>query len=144
MWTITEPGLYELVIRSDKPAARPFMRWLTHEVIPSIRKTGAYALPGRQLTSAQKSRWGWQPIKEVVRKQGYGSRTFTAAANELELEGVDHFNEGNYVVYSYGNSLPTEGVITRAEKLLGVPREQLFTAEVLAAYPFRGPGRRNR
>jgi len=39
---ISEPNLYALVIRSDKPEARPFQRWLTHEVLPEIRKTGRY------------------------------------------------------------------------------------------------------
>lgn len=42
---INEPGLYMLIARCDKPIARPFMRWVTHEVLPQIRKTGAYATP---------------------------------------------------------------------------------------------------
>lgn len=40
--TINEPGLYSLIIRSRKPEAREFKRWVTHDVIPSIRRTGAY------------------------------------------------------------------------------------------------------
>ena len=40
--TINEYGLYKLVIRSNKPEAKKFTRWITHEVIPSIRKHGAY------------------------------------------------------------------------------------------------------
>ncbi|WP_220140246.1 BRO-N domain-containing protein [Kitasatospora acidiphila] len=40
---INEPGLYSLVLRSRKPQARAFRRWLTHEVIPAIRRTGRYA-----------------------------------------------------------------------------------------------------
>lgn len=39
---ISEPGLYRLVIRSRKPEAKEFQRWITHEVLPSIRKHGAY------------------------------------------------------------------------------------------------------
>lgn len=39
---INEPGLYSLVLGSRKPEARAFKRWITHEVIPSIRKHGAY------------------------------------------------------------------------------------------------------
>mgnify|MGYP002742028963 FL=1 len=41
---ITEAGLYEVVLRSDKPEAKPFRRWVTREVLPSIRKTGSYSL----------------------------------------------------------------------------------------------------
>lgn len=39
---VNEPGLYSLVIGSRKPEAKQFKRWITHEVIPSIRKHGAY------------------------------------------------------------------------------------------------------
>lgn len=40
---VSEPGMYEVVIRSDKPEAVAFRRWITGEVLPSIRKTGGYA-----------------------------------------------------------------------------------------------------
>lgn len=39
---ISEPGLYKLVMRSRKPEAKEFQRWVTHEVLPSIRRTGGY------------------------------------------------------------------------------------------------------
>lgn len=42
MSTINEPGLYSLILRSRKPEAKAFKRWITHEVIPAIRKTGGY------------------------------------------------------------------------------------------------------
>ena len=40
---ISEPGLYRLIMRSRKPEAKTFQRWVTHEVLPSIRKHGIYA-----------------------------------------------------------------------------------------------------
>lgn len=39
---VNESGLYALVLSSRKPEAKAFKRWITHEVIPSIRKTGGY------------------------------------------------------------------------------------------------------
>ena len=39
---VNEPGLYSLVLGSRKPEAKSFKRWITHDVIPSIRKTGGY------------------------------------------------------------------------------------------------------
>lgn len=39
---ISEPGLYKLIMRSRKPEAKKFQRWVTHEVLPTIRKTGGY------------------------------------------------------------------------------------------------------
>ena len=41
---INESGLYTLIARSNKPEARRFQRWVTSEVLPSIRKTGSYGL----------------------------------------------------------------------------------------------------
>lgn len=41
-YIISEPGLYKLVMRSRKPEAHEFQRWVTHEVLPQIRKTGGY------------------------------------------------------------------------------------------------------
>ncbi len=45
MIIINEPGLYSVILRSDKPEAKDFKRWVTHEVIPSIRRTGSYSVP---------------------------------------------------------------------------------------------------
>jgi len=46
-----ESGLYTLILRSDKPEAKPFRKWITLEVIPAIRKTGKYE--EKPMTSAQ-------------------------------------------------------------------------------------------
>lgn len=48
MSIVSEAGLYSLILRSRKPEAKAFKRWITHEVLPSIRRTGqygGYALP---------------------------------------------------------------------------------------------------
>lgn len=42
---VSEPGLYTLILGSRKPEAKQFKRWITHEVIPSIRRTGTYGIP---------------------------------------------------------------------------------------------------
>ena len=39
---VNESGLYNVILRSDKPEAKPFRKWVTSEVLPSIRKTGSY------------------------------------------------------------------------------------------------------
>ncbi|TCZ64454.1 BRO-N domain-containing protein [Roseicella aquatilis] len=41
---ISESGLYKLILRSDKPQARQFQDWVTREVLPAIRKDGAYVM----------------------------------------------------------------------------------------------------
>lgn len=58
---INEAGLYSVILRSDKPEAKAFKRWVTHEVLPSIRRTGAYVaespeqLMARALVQAQQT-----------------------------------------------------------------------------------------
>lgn len=65
---ISESGLYKLIMRSDKDSARPFQDWVTKEALPSIRRTGSYALAdhGREL--------GW-PIDTHHRAAGRRSLT---------------------------------------------------------------------
>ena len=44
-WLINESGLYSLVLSSKLPTAKKFKRWVTSEVLPTIRKTGSYSIP---------------------------------------------------------------------------------------------------
>ena len=48
---VNESGMYEVIIRSDKPEAKAFRRWLTSEVIPEIRRTGSYGTPALDLNA---------------------------------------------------------------------------------------------
>lgn len=63
MTIVSEPGMYEVVIRSDKPEAVAFRRWITAEVLPSIRKHGSYGTP--QLTGPS-STWAMMPAQGWV------------------------------------------------------------------------------
>lgn len=49
---VNEPGLYTLVLGSRKPEAKAFKRWITHDVIPSIRKNGGY-IAGQETLSPE-------------------------------------------------------------------------------------------
>ena len=44
MWCVDESGLYAVILRSNKPVAKEFRKWITREVLPSLRKTGSYGL----------------------------------------------------------------------------------------------------
>lgn len=56
-YVVNEPGLYSVILRSDKPEAKNFKRWVTHEVLPAIRQKGAYSMQSpmspAQLIAAQ-------------------------------------------------------------------------------------------
>lgn len=53
---VSEAGLYTLLVRARVEAAKPFRRWVTHEVLPSIRRTGSYSLPGVAPTPSAEDR----------------------------------------------------------------------------------------
>lgn len=52
-WFVTESGLYAVILRSDKPNAKKFRKWVTGEVLPSIRKNGGYIANQEQMTPEQ-------------------------------------------------------------------------------------------
>lgn len=61
---VNESGLYALVLKSRKPEAKPFRRWVTSEVLPAIRKTGGYSCPIATITPSQQLR-----LREAVAKR---------------------------------------------------------------------------
>ena len=65
---VNEPGLYPVILRSDKPEAKTFKRWVTHEVLPSIRKTGAYNV-GQELTDEEKMAHGLIAANAILQRQ---------------------------------------------------------------------------
>jgi prophage antirepressor-like protein len=50
---VNESGLYSLILGSRKPEAKAFKRWVTHEVLPAIRKTGSYSVNQKPLSQAE-------------------------------------------------------------------------------------------
>lgn len=66
MAVITEPGLYSAILGSRIPEAREFKRWVTHEVLPQIRRTGGY-IP---MTEADSEKPSWtKPSKQSTTNQ---------------------------------------------------------------------------
>ena len=69
---ISEPGLYSLVLRSRKPEAKAFKRWIVHEVIPSIRRTGGYgalALPNFRNPAEAARAWADKEEQRLLEEQ---------------------------------------------------------------------------
>jgi prophage antirepressor-like protein len=54
VWFTNEPGVYQFIFRSNKPAAKRFKHWLSHDVLPSIRKTGQFTISSGFVLSAPK------------------------------------------------------------------------------------------
>lgn len=100
---INESGLYTLIIRSNKPEARQFRKWVTAEVLPSIRKHGLYAVD-ELLNNPDMAIKAFQALKEeraarieAERKNAvlmHVSKTYTATeiAKELGLKSANELN----------------------------------------------------
>lgn len=76
---VSEAGLYSLILKSRKPEAKAFKRWITHEVIPAIRKTGGYQaneLTGRELMA-----------KALLEAQAVLAEKDTTIAKQTQLIG---------------------------------------------------------
>jgi len=86
MVTVNEAGLYTLIIRSNKPDAKRFRKWITHEVLPSIRKTGKYEIEG--LSEIDLIIRSAQALKNVELKQIEHDQRL------ISLEAKSHQNSG--------------------------------------------------
>ena len=62
---VTEAGLYDVIIRSDSEKAKPFRKWVTSEVLPSIRKTGSYYIEKPKYSLEDKLTW-IKGVKEIL------------------------------------------------------------------------------
>jgi prophage antirepressor-like protein len=91
MGYVTESGLYSLIFTSRKPEAKAFKRWVTHEVLPAIRKTGTYSLQ-------QSAPQGPVPtISDVLRQRAFlneGRVPFDLFSMQGEVTRELHYLEG--------------------------------------------------
>lgn len=126
-WFVTESGLYAVILRSDKPNAKKFRKWVTSEVLPSIRKHGAYATedtidkiinnPDYGIALLQSLKEEREKREEAERKNAILSHvnktyTMTEIAKELGLRSANELNKwlsdmhiqykvnGTWVMYS--------------------------------------------
>lgn len=88
---INESGLYSLVFRSNKPEAKTFKRWVTHEVLPSIRKTGSYIDTDRKLTT-------------LSHEEIYHNLAVKAAAMRKALPGLNITDDCNLLISGLGRT----------------------------------------
>ena len=114
MSIVNEPGLYNLIMTSRKLEAKAFRRWITHDVLPSIRQTGSYTLPQApqpQLPSSflEALEMLVVQVKETIRLEG--------VVDELapKAEGFDVFLDGQ-------NAKP----IGEVAKVVGWGRNRMF------------------
>lgn len=85
-WFVTESGLYAVILRSDKPNAKKFRKWVTSEVLPSIRKTGRY---GKPMTTAEKIQLLAQGNEELSGRVEKVEDKIDSLENDMPLYGCE-------------------------------------------------------
>lgn len=105
MIIINESGLYALIFQSRKPNAKPFRKWVTSEILPSIRKTGKYEAPKKDITKIElakgivlniipSDKHGFLiPTSEIARAMHISTSTLRAnkSNNKLHFQRDIHF-----------------------------------------------------
>lgn len=83
---ITESGLYAVILRSDKPNAKKFRKWVTSEVLPTIRKTGSYNKP---MLTAEKIKLLAQGNEELNERVEKVEDKLDSLENDMPLYGCE-------------------------------------------------------
>lgn len=126
MTTVTEPGFYKLVMRSRKPEAKAFQRWVTHDVLPALRRDGGYMV-ARDET----------PEETMARALVIAQSTIDRQENRLsELEPKALFadavaaSDGTCLVGELAKMLRQNGVEVGQNRLFAMLREDGYLGNV--------------
>lgn len=114
---VNEPGLYSLILRSRKPEAKAFKRWITHEVIPQIRKTGSYSVQHPELPDftnpAESARaWADQYEKREIAEKTIEEQSGVIAELKPKAEAYDDFidSESDLLIRDVAKMLAFPGI----------------------------------
>lgn len=122
MSIINESGLYSLVLSSRKPEARAFKRWITHEVIPSIRKTGSYGVSQELIDEITFLK---NQITELQNKQNFIEECLQIPTHEISEWQTEIYKKLELVL-EYYRGIPCRGSMTM-EMLIKEIKLSLFT-----------------
>jgi anti-repressor protein len=126
---VSEAGLYSLILRSRKAEAKAFKRWITHDVLPAIRRTGSYSVAQApvELDELEMAR---RYVKAIEDKRAADARAAAAEAHAAELAPSAHaWNvlasaRGDYSVREAAYALNRDpGISTGQNRLFAALRE---------------------
>lgn len=122
MVTVNEPGLYRLILKSRKPEAKAFQRWVTHEVLPAIRRDGGYMV-ARDETPEETMARALLIAQSTIERQ-------TAQIAELKPKALFAdavaASDGTCLIGELAKMLRQNGVDLGQNRLFEVLREQGF------------------
>lgn len=125
---INESGLYTLLLRSDKPEARPFRRWVTKEVLPAIRKKGGYIAAEAAITPEEVEALLSRPVIISV-AQFLALKAGTTGTQSEQQNGQHYSDETRTQVLDLGDKgwMPAE-IADRTGVPIATVKTMLFRA----------------
>lgn len=133
MTTVTEPGFYKLVMRSRKPEAKAFQRWVTHEVLPALRRDGGYMV-ARDETPEQTMARAVLLAQATIDRQK--SRIAGLEAENEEMRPKALFadavaaSDGTCLIGEFAKMLRQNGVDVGQNRLFAMLREDGYLGKV--------------
>ncbi|MFP3453393.1 phage antirepressor [Bacillus sp. SIMBA_154] len=125
--TINEPGLYALILSSRKPEARKFKRWITHEVIPAIRKHGGYLTPQaveETLTNPDFIIRLATQLKSEQEKNKYNERILEEQAPKVEFAVLIENSDGTISLGEFATQMKNAGIPMGRNRFFAWLREE--------------------
>ncbi len=126
MVCVTEPGFYKLVMRSRKPEAKAFKRWVTHEVLPALRRDGGYMV-ARDETPEQTMARAVLLAQQTIERQK--SRIAELEPKALFADAVAA-SDGTCLVGELAKMLRQNGVDIGQNRLFAMLREDGYLGNV--------------
>lgn len=130
---VTEPGFYKLVMRSRKPEAKAFQRWVTHEVLPALRRDGGYMV-ARDETPEQTMARAVLLAQQTIDRQK--SRIAGLEAENEEMRPKALFadavaaSDGTCLIGEFAKMLRQNGVDIGQNRLFAMLREDGYLGKV--------------
>lgn len=131
MTIISESGLYKVILRSDKPEAKKFTRWVTHEVLPTIRRTGSYSQPGAQtFTIEQMTQFAAAVASQVAMQI---APVIATTVEKILDQRENQWGANDRAWATNYHTGPRKQSVVRPPKSGGTLRMETFPPEVLSA-----------
>lgn len=121
MVAVTEAGLYTLILRSRKPEAKAFKRWVTHEVLPAIRKDGGYMVARKDETPEETMARAVLIAQATIERQNKQIEEMRPKAVFADAVSV---SKSTILVGDLAKILRQNGFEVGANRLFGILREQ--------------------
>lgn len=133
MTIVTEPGFYKLVMRSRKPEAKAFQRWVTHEVLPALRRDGGYMVARDETPERTMARAVLLAQQTIDRQK---SRIAGLEAENEEMRPKALFadavaaSDGTCLIGEFAKMLRQNGVDIGQNRLFAMLREDGYLGKV--------------